>query len=101
MQTEFELRSDGWWGPPLDPDETKPYTVDFRYVDGFGVEGISSVTWSVTNCTVHGQSNTTTAATVVLKNGVVGQTATVSCAVVTTPSAYRFDRTFKVSVQAL
>jgi hypothetical protein len=101
MQTEFELRADGWWGPPLDPDEIKPYTVDFKYVDSFGTESISSVTWTLTNCTLHAQSNTATAATVVVKTGTNGQTATISCAVVTTPSAYRFDRTFKVSVQAL
>lgn len=101
MQTAFEERSDGFWGPPLDPDEQKPYTIDFQYVDSFVTESIASATWAVTNCTVHSSSFSSKAATVVLKAGVLGSTAVATVSIVTTPSAFKFDRSFKISVKAL
>ena len=101
MQEKFEYHSTGVEGPDLDPGERKPYTLDFTYVRGFAGETIQSVVWAVTNCTIDGQSNTSKTATVVLKSGVASSIATVTCTVTTTPSGYKYERSFKIDVLEL
>lgn len=102
MQTQFEERVESglpvWYAPPIDTQDDRPYTFDFSNVDTFASESVSSVTISSTNCTATVHAFAAKTVTVRVNTATPGTTATVSIRVTTTPSNFKFDRSFKVKV---
>lgn len=80
-----------------DPSEVLDYTIDWTdWLNGGTISG--TPVWTVpSGMTKVSQSNTTTAATVVLSGGTAGVSYDVSCAVTT--SADTGERTFRVVVE--
>lgn len=89
------------YAPEIDPSDKLDYTMDFASL--LGVDTINTVTWSATaGVTIDSgkESNTNTTATVWLKDGVVGETATVTCRIVTV-GLRTIERSFKIQCKNL
>lgn len=100
-QLAFRQRSDDlWYAPAIDPADQLDYTIDFTdLLAGDTIMG--SPTWTVTpGITMYAPSNTTTSATVWLKNGVIDAIATVECTLVTT-AGRTLNRSFKIECSNL
>lgn len=94
--TEFTVVNGVLHAPDIDPSDRLDYTMNFAAV--LGIDTIDSVLWvATTGITVDSgsNSNTTSTATVWLKDGVLGQQPTVTCRV-TTVAGRIIERSFKI-----
>jgi hypothetical protein len=73
IQTEFVLRGNWYYGPPIDPEEEKDYMLDVADFLG-DTDTISSVTWEATQTTGDSDNDITI---VTAKCGATSTTATV------------------------
>ncbi len=81
-----------------DPDAIKDYTVN--WVAWLGTDTIATVAWTVpAGITKTAESHTTTATTIWLSGGTVGQVYTVLCRI-TSAGGRTEDQTFSIKVQS-